>query len=104
MSYNSLNDPFNPDISLTHEANCECHRCKSTSSVQIAEGDISGGRHQHRIGTAAPAASNAIDAPADDEAFASSEEMMDRAIESAVVRSVFGHNEISRRSFSAKAA
>ncbi|MET0010464.1 MAG: ABC transporter substrate-binding protein, partial [Candidatus Thiodiazotropha sp. 6PLUC4] len=47
----------------------------------------------------APKQTLTTDTASDEASFTSTEEMMDRAIESAVVRSVFGHDEMSRRSF-----
>ena len=74
MPYKSLGDPFNPDITLKHAADCGCVRCARHGKVD--------------------------DAPVHDEAVSSSPEaIMERAIESAVVREVFGHNDMSRRAF-----
>ena len=75
MSFKSLGDPFNPDISIQHEKGCSCSKCTSADSSKSLE------KHAHE--THEP----------------TQEEMLDRVIESAVVRGVFGHNEISRRSF-----
>ncbi len=100
MSYKSLNDPFNPDASLTHEAGCECAHCRSASPDRAA-GAV---RHARGVEVAPPSLASttapAVASGASDGALFDSEEaMMDRAIESAVVRSVFGHSEMSRRSF-----
>ncbi|NCN66691.1 MAG: nitrate ABC transporter substrate-binding protein [Piscirickettsiaceae bacterium CG_4_10_14_3_um_filter_44_349] len=97
MSFKSLNDPFNEKKSLLHKADCDCPICQvessnlDTSQKQAAversvyessiQMSVSHGAHEHNA---------ALD---------SNEAIMDRAIESAVVRSVFGHNELSRRSF-----
>ncbi|PWK58155.1 CmpA/NrtA family ABC transporter substrate-binding protein [Roseicyclus mahoneyensis] len=70
MSVKSLGNPFSDKTDLRHGAECGCDGCAS---------------HAH---AAAPTA-----APM------SSEQILERAIESAVVRSVFGHNDIQRRSF-----
>lgn len=73
MSVKSLGDPFDGDSDLVHGAACPCRACK-------------GGHARHDA--------------ADDAALPStSEEMLGRAVESAVVRSVFGQNEFTRRSF-----
>ncbi len=81
MPFKSLGDPFNPDKSLKHETGCSCAQCfgKQTNKIEtqsITENTIT--------------KSDTFDTP---------EDMMDRVIESAVVRGVFGHNDISRRSF-----
>ena len=74
MAVKSLGDPYDGDVDLVHGAACECKACTE------------GHAHHH-------------DAPHDDDLPKDTEAMMERAIESAVVRSVFGQNEFSRRSF-----
>jgi len=93
MSYKSLNDPFDPDASLTHEAGCECGHCRNASS------GLSVGTGQARGIDVAPPSPAPLQATSYGARFDSEEAMLDRAIESAVVRSVFGHSEMSRRSF-----
>jgi nitrate/nitrite transport system substrate-binding protein len=79
MTSKSLGNPYDGDVDLTHGAGCGCSSCSSkkdsTANSQISS-DLK-----------------------DEETLLSSEEMLERAVESAVVRSVFGHNELSRRSF-----
>ncbi|MEM9763721.1 MAG: CmpA/NrtA family ABC transporter substrate-binding protein [Pseudomonadota bacterium] len=72
MSVKSLGSPYDGDADLVHGANCSCHSCKT-------------GHHR--------------DSAAVETLPTNSEAMLERAVESAVVRSVFGHNEFSRRSF-----
>ncbi|MDL0430394.1 ABC transporter substrate-binding protein [Marinobacter sp. TBZ242] len=83
MTTKSLGNPFDGDQTLIHGRQCDCQDCKGA-------------------GTASALASSAM-TPQDkrdaDAGLQDSEAMMDRAIESAVVRSVFGHNDHSRRSF-----
>ena len=74
MAVKSLGNPYDGDVDLVHGAACECKACTE------------GHTHHH-------------DAPHDDDLPKDTEAMMERAIESAVVRSVFGQNEFSRRSF-----
>ncbi len=69
MTVKSLNDPFSSKADLRHGAKCGCSACAPASGIR------------------------------EESTLASSEEMMERAIESAIVRSVFGHSDISRRSF-----
>ncbi len=83
MSNKSLGDPFNPDISIKHVAGCTCATC----SEDAVDGELK-----------QPLQFSAENSQPE-ETLASSEEVMDRAIESAIVRGMFGHNEISRRSF-----
>ncbi|GGB45492.1 nitrate ABC transporter substrate-binding protein [Roseibium aquae] len=74
MAVKSLGNPYDGDVDLVHGAACECKACSA------------GHAHHH-------------DTPRTDQLPSSTEAMMERAIESAVVRSVFGQNEFSRRSF-----
>ncbi|MFU8837680.1 MAG: CmpA/NrtA family ABC transporter substrate-binding protein [Thiohalomonadaceae bacterium] len=98
MSYKSLNDPFNPNGSLIHQANCACPLCHAQ---RAPNSELSASQQQAALEQAVyqdQAPQHKVKSPAQ-ESFDSSEAMLDRAIESAVVRSVFGHNEMSRRSF-----
>ncbi|MFT6773017.1 MAG: nitrate/nitrite transport system substrate-binding protein [Paracoccaceae bacterium] len=70
MSVKSLGDPFDADADLIHGAACGCADCKTGTG--------------HGAATALPQTHDA---------------MMERAVESAIVRAVFGQNEFSRRSF-----
>ena len=74
---NSLGDPFSGDSDLRHGVGCGCSACGGAADS-----------HPH---------SEAADA----NPLRSSDDILERAVESAVVRSVFGHNELSRRSFAA---
>jgi nitrate/nitrite transport system substrate-binding protein len=103
MTFKSLNDPFNPDVSLRHEASCDCPICQS-SKLNSKDDDVSASQRQENLEKAVfdnsqPSASDKNHQNDDAQLFDSTDDIMDRAIESAVVRSVFGHNEMSRRSF-----
>lgn len=92
MTVKSLNDPFDPNKSLVHEKGCECSSCQSKShevSISSLINDTPEIQAKKQAETVEPEQS----------VLSSTDDMMDRAIESAVVRSVFGHNEMSRRSF-----
>lgn len=71
MASKSLGNPFDGESDLRHSKGCTCETCCDTH-----------GHHDHNANE-----------------LHSSEEIMERAVESAIVRSIFGHNEISRRSF-----
>ncbi len=91
MSNKSLGNPFDSDVSLKHVKGCDCDSCKhghdhKTYSSAL-EAEAENGKTSHA----------SIESPTDQ--FKTSEEMMDRAIESAIVRGVFGHNDLSRRRF-----
>lgn len=101
MAPKSLGNPFDGDAKLTHTASCECESCcaeklhgsnitdyqrQEALENQIAKSESHSG-HQHSQGQT------------DSETFDSEDDMMDRVIESAIVRGVFGHNDASRRDF-----
>ena len=103
MTYKSLNDPFNPDKSLMHKSSCDCPMCKS-AKLNPAIDDRSATQRQDMLEqevfeSAAPAQQTPIHTSEENDVLGTPDEMMDRAIESAIVRSVFGHNDMSRRSF-----
>ncbi|MBO6851398.1 MAG: nitrate ABC transporter substrate-binding protein, partial [Marinobacter sp.] len=82
MTTKSLGNPFDGDQSLIHAKTCACPECKTGQDAPSVSLNLKPAARQD-------ATEGAMD----------SEAMMDRAIESAVVRSVFGHNDHSRRSF-----
>ena len=69
MTIKSLGNPYDADADLRHGAHCGCETC---------------GGHSHETEAAKPE---------------SSEAMLERAVESAIVRSAFGHSDMQRRSF-----
>lgn len=103
MAPKSLGNPFDGDAKLTHTASCECESCKAEKmhgagindyqrqaalEKQIEKNELHashnhGHSHSHKA----------------EETFDSEDDMMDRVIESAIVRGVFGHNDASRRDF-----
>ncbi|ABI57929.1 CmpA/NrtA family ABC transporter substrate-binding protein [Alkalilimnicola ehrlichii MLHE-1] len=85
MSNRSLNDPFNPEADLRHGAGCTCSSC-------------GGGEHAQHDHGAAPAEQDANQMLAAKQGV-DKEAMFDRAVESAVVRALFGHHDASRRFF-----
>ncbi len=102
MTFKSLNDPFNPEKSLLHEASCECPLCASQHKT-VSGGsskDTAAGQEaiEKAVFASTPGQPQAAEEKSAD-ALGSPEDIMDRAIENAVVRSVFGQNELSRRSF-----
>ncbi len=120
MSNKSLGDPFNPESDLQHGPACNCPICvfkreEAESRYECTESEMTE-RLERAVyeGTATDsqyvdADASADAAPADPNAFRADgspdnptetpETIIDRAIESAVVRAVFGHNEASRRNF-----
>ena len=98
MTVKSLNDPFDPNKSLVHEKGCECESCKP-SSHKVSISSLIDDKPEIQLSQSTGFTDSTESTVADDKILDSTEEMMDRAIESAVVRSVFGHNDMSRRSF-----
>lgn len=99
MTNKSLGNPFDAKTTLTHTKNCQCDTCTSELTNPLGLSDKQ--RQQQwesqaeKMSTAAPATQS--DTPV--EQFDSSEDIMDRAVESAIVRGMFGHNDASRRDF-----
>jgi hypothetical protein len=71
INVTSLNNAYDPTVSLRHDHQCGCHACARSS--------------------APPLASNSA-------GHANQETMLDRAIENAVIRGIFQQNDFSRRS------
>jgi nitrate/nitrite transport system substrate-binding protein len=98
MATKSLGNPFDADTSLTHTNDCSCRLCQAESAnpsgladddqrlVLLEQQAEQGEGHSHS-------------AEAGGLSFDSSEDLLDRAVESAIVRGVFGHNDTSRRNF-----
>lgn len=74
--HSSLGNPFDHRQSLIHGRHCDCHNCQPTTKSIITQTQ------------AGPSS-----APADSDA------VMDRMVESALVRGMFGHSDMHRRQF-----
>jgi nitrate/nitrite transport system substrate-binding protein len=74
MTIKSLGNPFSADTDLRHGADCGCDSCSAGHTHSHISKDL-------------------------DPTRMSSEQMLERAVESAIVRSVFGQSDIGRRSF-----
>ena len=114
MASKSLGNPFDGDSDLRHGANCQCEICAPGLYRKRGRNRLADYKNTEIKCEMIPTpqdqqtqSRNPIEVRKDgdtgiaahDDAVMSSEAMMERAIESAVVRSVFAHNEISRRSF-----
>ena len=87
MKIKSLGNPYDGDTDLRHSPQCQCQSCGSSKAkIQAASTSVGSAQSLSESGYS------------DSEA-ATSEAALERLIESCVVRSMFGHNEISRRSF-----
>jgi len=93
MPTKSLGNPFDEDTSLIHGEACRCKTC----SHQHVHSD------HHEQTKAMEQIADSVDESAlkghVSEPVADSEEIIDRAIESAIVRGIFNHDEPSRRRF-----
>lgn len=85
MTSKSLGNPFDGNTDLTHGPGCACKPCRKKHQDHD---------HNHLIEETTDAKK-----PTETDDLMTSDQIMERAVESAVVRSVFGHNELSRRSF-----
>lgn len=75
MSNKSLGDPYDRDVSLIHPRGCDCGQCPGHGGRVHSEPAVQASVPQTR------------------------EEMMDRAVENAIVRGIFKQNDFSRRQF-----
>jgi len=91
----SLGDPFSEYSDLRHGAGCMCPICVFKRDTTDAQYECTAVDAQVQAETNAMLAQQAKDHAVTD----SSESMIDRVVESAVVRAVFGHNDLSRRAF-----
>ena len=104
MTSKSLGNPFDGKTRLNHTTGCRCEICTGHSENPQGLTDYEQGAlfekqieaqetqaHNHTSQKPLPS----VSAPT----FDSSDDMMDRAVESAIVRGMFGHNDESRRRF-----
>jgi nitrate/nitrite transport system substrate-binding protein len=117
MSNKSLGDPYSPDTDLQHGPNCNCpicvfkreqadahYECTESEMTErlekaVYEGTSSDASYVEPVNNMEAAESNTNDSVAVDNPTESEESIIDRAVESAVIRGIFGHDDFSRRSF-----
>ena len=117
MSFKSLGNPFDGNSDLTHGPGCSCpicvfareeaqseYECSETEMTAKLERAVFENSEQPESASAmsrdiVPAAPSTDDDTADSNSLATPEDVMDRVVESAIVRSLFGHHEPSRREF-----
>jgi nitrate/nitrite transport system substrate-binding protein len=88
MKRGPLGDPFSEETSLTHTPHGHFESEGTHEHHHHADGEgCSGGEHAHPK------------AESKGEEFSSADELVDRAVESAVVRAMFGGNDMARRAF-----
>lgn len=98
MSNKSLGNPFDADSKLTHTSSCACDLCKAEAN---SPGGISDRDRQMLLEQQAEQGHVHAPSAAGEETatFDNADDMMDRVVESAIVRGVFGHSDASRRDF-----
>ena len=120
MSNKSLGDPYSADSDLQHGPGCNCPICVFKREAAEARYECTESQMTERLeravyeGTATDSEGVNADARAQetvvnpnafkadgspDNPTESPESIIDRAVESAIVRAVFGHDDLSRRSF-----
>ena len=96
MKIKSLSNPYDANSTLAHKKNCPCEPCviERTSMKPLSD------RQRSEL-FEKQAEKMVVDDSAKNEKpqFDNSEAMLDQAIENAIVRGVFGHNEFARRDF-----
>lgn len=100
MAIKSLGDPFDPDTHLEHSSDCVCASCRAeVAGLRLADKQRTALlERQLEAGTPPAIAGHSHDHPPATH-FDNAEAMFDRAVESAIVRGVFAHNDRSRRDF-----
>ena len=99
MAIKSLGDPFDPDTHLEHSSDCVCASCRAeVAGLRLADKQRAALLERQLETGTPPAAGHTHDHPPATH-FDNAEAMFDRAVESAIVRGVFQHNDRSRRDF-----
>ena len=104
MKIKSLGDAYNPDTDLRHTPSCKCpsctaHRHGAATGAQVDERQLQQHMEQHAEKLASQHQPYHEDKTSPAEETVSSDDMFDRMVENAVVRSVFGGNDFKRREF-----
>ena len=104
MATTSLGDPFDAETRLDHGSGCVCASCRAeVASLRAANDKQRAAMLEREMQTEASHTDSGHDSHAHDNPpvarFDNAEAMFDRAVESAIVRGLFGHNDRSRRDF-----
>ncbi len=95
MSTKSLGNPFDENTTLTHTSSCECAVCKAEKHNPA----LSDKERTMLMEKQAESMEEVHHHESHESELKTTEDIMDRAVESAIVRGVFGHNEMQRRDF-----
>ena len=99
MATTSLGDPFDAETRLDHGSGCVCASCRAeVASLRAANDKQRAAMLEREMQTEASHTDSGHDNPPVAR-FDNAEAMFDRAVESAIVRGLFGHNDRSRRDF-----
>ena len=98
MSIKSLGNPYDDKVSLVHTINCQCDPCKAERLSKRPMTD----KERTAFLESQAEKMEVVDyksEPQQEEELQSSDDCFDRAVENAIVRGIFGHNDASRRKF-----
>lgn len=101
MSYKSLGNPYDENSRLTHSSSCACDQCVSNRLAPSKELQEMAAESAKERGMPVITKQTEVKAalPDDKTSLDSEEDIMDRAIENALVRGIFNHNDVTRRNF-----
>jgi len=111
MPTKSLGNPYDSNTRLTHTASCTCETCsseainlsdKGRTAVFEKQAEKQADKlsdYKSTLPNENPGRSGPLATSAPQEEFASSDDVLDRAIENAIVRGMFNHHDASRRNF-----
>lgn len=101
MAYKSLGNPYDENSRLTHSSNCSCEQCAPNPlapSKELQEMAAESAKERDML-SKVELSDFKQSTPDDHTTFDSEEDVMDRAIENALVRGIFNHNDVTRRNF-----
>ncbi len=96
MTIESLNNPYDGDISLKHNRSCECSVCTAEKNSATP---LSDRQRTELMEKQADQMTVSKDSAPHKAQFDSSEDMLDRVIENSIVRGIFNQNDMERRTF-----
>ncbi len=99
MKIKSLGNPYDENSSLTHEKNCACELCSTETATGGALSDKERTNILERQADRMIMDDASQSTAKEKSQFDSSDDMFDQAIENALVRGMFGQNEMARRNF-----
>jgi len=102
MAIKSLGNPYDEKVSLQHTQGCKCSTCTVEKASLMLSNDAQRTQLLEKEAEKM-VVDDVVDAKSSankqQNQFDSSEDMLDQAIENAIVRGVFNHNDMERRTF-----